>query len=33
MNAGSGSATMEAMEWLTMRIVKKHFNWWWKFWL
>jgi len=19
--------------WLTMKIVKKHFNWWWKFWL
>jgi len=33
MNAGSGSASMEAVDWLTMRIVKKHFNWWWKFWL
>lgn len=33
MNAGSGSGSMEAVDWLTMRIVKKHFNWWWKFWL
>lgn len=32
-NAGSGSGSMEAVDWLTMRIVKKHFNWWWKFWL
>lgn len=33
MNAGSGSGSMEAVDRLTMRIVKKHFNWWWKFWL
>ncbi len=33
MNAGSGSGTMKAVDWLTMQIVKKHFNWWWKFWL
>ena len=32
-NAGSGTGSMEAVDWLTMRIVKKHFNWWWKFWL
>lgn len=32
-NAGSGPGLMEAVEWLTMRIVKKHFNWWWKCWL
>lgn len=32
-NAGSGSGSMDAVDWLTMRIVKKHFNWWWKFWL
>lgn len=32
-NAGSGSGSMEAVDWLTMRIVKKYFNWWWKFWL
>lgn len=32
-NAGSGTGSMEAVNWLTMRIVKKHFNWWWKFWL
>ncbi len=33
MNAGSGSGTMKAVDWLTMKIVNKHFNWWWKFWL
>ncbi len=33
MNAGSGSGSMEAVDRLTMRIVKRHFNWWWKFWL
>jgi len=33
MNAGSGSGTMKAVDWLTMKLVKKHFNWWWKFWL
>lgn len=33
MNAGSGSASMRAVDWLTMKIVKKRFNWWWKFWL
>jgi CubicO group peptidase (beta-lactamase class C family) len=32
-NEGSGTSSMEAVDWLTMRIVKKHFNWWWKFWL
>lgn len=32
-NAGSGSGEMKAVDWLTMHIVKKHFNWWWKFWL
>lgn len=32
-NAGSGTGTMEAVDRLTMRIIKKHFNWWWKFWL
>ncbi|MEJ2610807.1 MAG: serine hydrolase [Candidatus Thiodiazotropha sp.] len=31
MNAGSG--TMDAVNWLTMQIVKRHFNWWWKFWI
>lgn len=29
MNANAEKAT----EWLTQRILKKHFNWWWKFWL
>ena len=33
MNAGSGSGAMEAVDWLTQRIVENHFNWWWKFWL
>ncbi|OAD20199.1 hypothetical protein THIOM_004115, partial [Candidatus Thiomargarita nelsonii] len=33
MNAGSGSGTMKAVDRLTMQIIKKHFNWWWKFWL
>ena len=32
-NAASGSASMEAVDWLTMQIVKKRFNWRWKFWL
>ncbi len=33
MNAGSGTASMDAVDWLTQRIIEKHFNWWWKFWL
>ena len=33
MNAGSGTAQMKAVDWLTMRILKKYYNWWWKFWL
>jgi len=33
MNAGSGTGEMEAVNWLTMKIVKKYYNWWWKFWL
>lgn len=32
-NAGSGSGSMDAVDWLAMRIVKRHYNWWWKFWL
>lgn len=32
-NAGSGSGATPAVDWLTKRIVKKRFNWWWKFWL
>lgn len=32
-NAGSGTGTMKSVDWLTMQIVKKQFNWWWKFWL
>ncbi|TVR05697.1 MAG: class A beta-lactamase-related serine hydrolase [Spirochaetaceae bacterium] len=33
MNASSATGSMEAVDWLTIRIVKKHFNRWWKFWL
>lgn len=32
-NAGAGLASMAAVDWLMMRMVKKHFHWWWKFWL
>lgn len=32
-NAGSGAAKMKAVDWLTLKIVKKHYNWWWKFWM
>lgn len=31
-NAGSGTGSMDAIEWLTRRIVEQHFGWWWKFW-
>lgn len=32
-NAGSGKAQMKALDWLTGKIAKKQFNWWWKFWM
>jgi len=32
-NAGSGTAEMKAVDWITLKIVKKQYNWWWKFWL
>jgi CubicO group peptidase (beta-lactamase class C family) len=32
-NAGSGSSEMKAVDFVTMKIVKKHYNWWWKFWM
>jgi CubicO group peptidase (beta-lactamase class C family) len=32
-NAGSGTGSMKVVDWLTMRIIRKQFNWWWKFWL
>lgn len=32
-NVGSGSGSVKAVDWLTMQIAKKQFNWWWKFWL
>ena len=33
MNAGSGTASMKAVDWLTMRIAKKNYHWWWMFWV
>lgn len=33
MNAGSGAAQMPAVEWMTAKILKHKFNWWYKFWL
>ena len=33
MNAGSGTGSMKSVDWLTLQIIKKHFNWWWKLWL
>ncbi|MGV6815685.1 MAG: serine hydrolase domain-containing protein [Thiotrichales bacterium] len=32
-NAGSGTSSMAMVDWLTVRIFKRHFKWWWKFWL
>lgn len=32
-NAGTGTARMRAVDWLTMKIVKEHYGWWWKFWI
>ncbi len=32
-NSGSGTGKMQPINWLTMKIVKKHFKKWWKFWL
>ena len=32
-NAGSGKAEMEAIDWMALKIVKKQYNWWWKFWM
>jgi CubicO group peptidase (beta-lactamase class C family) len=32
-NAGSGSGQMKAVDWITMKIVKKQYHWWWKFWM
>lgn len=33
MNAGSGTAQMKAVDWLTVKILKQRFNWWWRFWM
>ncbi|MDQ2078478.1 serine hydrolase [Marinimicrobium sp. ABcell2] len=32
-NEGTASGAVKAVDWLTMWIAKKHFKWWWKFWL
>ncbi|MEP1094769.1 MAG: serine hydrolase domain-containing protein [Cyclobacteriaceae bacterium] len=32
-NAGSGTGEMKAVDWLTMKILKKYYNWWWKIWI
>jgi len=32
-NAGSGTGEMKAVDWITMKLIKKHYNWWWKFWM
>lgn len=32
-NSGTGTAQMKAVDWVTKQIVKKQFNWWWKFWM
>jgi len=32
-NAGSGSGSMLAVDWLTLAIVKRRLGWWWRFWL
>jgi D-alanyl-D-alanine carboxypeptidase len=31
-NAGSGSGTMPAVDWLTAKLLKRRLGWWWKFW-
>lgn len=30
-NAGSGNGRMKAVDWITTKMIKKQFNWWWKF--
>lgn len=32
-NAGSGTEEMKAVDWLTLKLVKKYYHWWWKFWM
>lgn len=32
-NAGSGTGEMKVIDWITQKIIKKHYNWWWKFWM
>jgi len=32
-NAGNGTGRMKSVEYLTKRLLKKQFNWWWKFWM
>jgi CubicO group peptidase (beta-lactamase class C family) len=32
-NMGTGTGQMKAVNWLTMKIIKEQYNWWWKFWM
>jgi hypothetical protein len=32
-NAGNGRASFKAIDWITMKLVKKFFGWKWRFWL
>jgi len=32
-NAGSGKGEMKAVDWITIKIIKRYKNWWWKFWM
>ncbi len=32
-NVGSGAGSMKAVDWLTLKVVKRRFGWWWRFWL
>jgi D-alanyl-D-alanine carboxypeptidase len=32
-NAGSGTGEMKAVDWITMKVVRKYYNWWWKIWM
>ena len=32
-NAGSATGKMKSVDWLSMKILKKQYNWWWKFWM
>jgi D-alanyl-D-alanine carboxypeptidase len=32
-NMGTGTGQMKAVNWLTKKIIKEQYNWWWKFWM